>query len=71
MSAKWILKYIFDSPFQLEDLKLLEDAFQINQAAEFIWFTQAWLDEAFLAHQQKASFFGMKLAILCWQNQPK
>ena len=51
MSTKWVPKnHIFDSPFQLEDLKRLEDAFLINQAAEFIWFTQTWLDEAFLSH---------------------
>ena len=51
MSTKWVPKnHIFESPFQLEDLKRLEDAFLINQAAEFIWFTQTWLDEAFLSH---------------------
>tara|TARA_B100000989_G_scaffold87498_1_gene63018 strand:- start:4703 stop:6247 length:1545 start_codon:yes stop_codon:yes gene_type:complete len=51
MSTRWVPKNnIFESPFQLEDLKRLESAFLINQAAEFIWFTQTWLDEAFLAH---------------------
>ncbi len=51
MSTRWVPKnHIFDSPFKLEDLTRLEDAFMINQRAEFIWFTQTWLDEAFLAH---------------------
>ena len=37
------INHIFDSPFQLEDLKRIEEAFSTESTAEYIWFTQAWL----------------------------
>ena len=49
--TQWISKaYIFESPFKWDDLVRLENAFRSNSAAQVIWFTPTWLDEAFLAH---------------------
>ena len=51
MTSQWIYnRHIFDSPFQWEDLDRIEEAFSSDSTAEYIWFTQAWLNEAFITH---------------------
>ena len=51
MRTQWVSRaQIFESPFKWEDLVRLENAFRSNSAAQVIWFTSTWLDEAFLAH---------------------
>ena len=63
LTSQWIYnRHIFDSPFQWEDLDRFEKAFSSDSTAAYIWFTHAWLNEAFIAHPS------LEESLLFWEE---